>query len=545
MGSHEDRWIICQQDTARVDQSPPFCLLSLHFEDTEEFLCASFNILGLEPNYLAEEIVSIIGNRRLELFEYSAGFLPGSFLLCIPWAFLDCDRVSIEFAGMPADIKKRLIRILRKSNYYAVRGGNRETGTDILFTRNTTHMITLGSHLGSFRFKAGKLIVALRNRVTASHVWASRKDRLMRFFAPGVTESVIIDQSFGVVEPPFNPLESQAAALIVESGSITEWSVDVPQNADIERTARLCYDRHGVYPISFSFPERLNNPVTLSTFPSRKLSQVIPGHPYSFDNPTVYLHQYSDSHLAITHRKAGWDCFRHVEILASGSVPLMLDSSKIPEFSMIHYPKKAMEEVVERALTVGGIPDFDTRKKFNDYYRRHLTSESMVQYMFSMSGTESAKRILFVDTHLPSMVDYQSVLALIGLKQLFGKMCDVLCPVEYIYEGWAGNESELYGRGFGYTRVLPDTSRSEVDLSSHDTLPLQDPNSWGLEGYDALVFGNIYLDIDLAESVLRLFPPEKTMWILGSDRPPNWRETKRLVSSGANVFVRAINSKIR
>ena len=40
---------------------------------------------------------------------------------------------------------------------------------------------------------------------------------------------------------------------------------------------------------------------------------------------------YQNSLFSLTYRKTGWDCLRHYEILASGSIPLFLDLEKCPE----------------------------------------------------------------------------------------------------------------------------------------------------------------------------------------------------------------------
>lgn len=504
-------------------------------------MCSTFNIVATFPNRIAEEVMEVVGDRELKLFEYSAGFLSASFLALLPWASLDSDGVSIQFLGMPAAERRHITGLLRKSNYLAVKGGSRETGTDIVFARATTNPERVINRLRNIRFGAGRLLVALRHYVISAEVWDSRRNRLLRYLAPKSPSSVVLDRKFGLQDVPINSLESQAAALIIESMPLKEWSLELPDDEGIEAAARLCHQRHGVYPISFCFPDSSDCPPRTRSIPTQKLSEVIPGRPYTFEDPTVYLNQYSDSYLAITHRKAGWDCFRHVEIMAGGAIPFMLDVNDIPEFSMIHYPKRGLSEVRARILSNDGVPDFDTRLKFNDYYRRHLTTNSMVRYMFSMAGFEGAEKVLFVDRNLPTMVDYQSVLTLIGVKQVFGQKAEVLHPVDYIYEGWCGDAKQLYGRGFGYTRALRESLRSEMESEPTHSLNCDDPKTWNLETFDALIFGNTFLDIDLAESVLSLFPSKKTIWIVGGDHPPRWQDAERLVASGANVFVRAID----
>ena len=59
-------------------------------------------------------------------------------------------------------------------------------------------------------------------------------------------------------------------------------------------------------------------------------------------------------------RKKGWDCLRHYEIIASGSVPFFEDYESIPKFTMFNYPKTL-------------------QKKANDLYLKTLKNDKMPQ----------------------------------------------------------------------------------------------------------------------------------------------------------------------
>jgi hypothetical protein len=240
----------------------------------------------------------------------------------------------------------------------------------------------------------------------------------------------------------------------------------------------------------------------------------------------------------VTHRKAGWDCFRHVEILSSGSIPLMIDAHEIPEFSMIHYPKDEMRQVRDHALLKGELPNLQSRSYFSEFFNRNLTSKAMAEYLLLLAGLSEAKNILFVDDSLPIAPDYQSVLTLIGLKQLLGSQVSMSSPVDYVYSDWKGDERSLYGRGFGYTRILDPSLRSVSEDKGNpqfQSLPFN-PGS-----FDAVIVGSIQRNASTAREILQRFSPTQTIWIHGEDTPPSWQQTQFLTSSKTNVFVRAIH----
>jgi hypothetical protein len=96
-----------------------------------------------------------------------------------------------------------------------------------------------------------------------------------------------------------------------------------------------------VYPISFGIFEE--NIVSQIPPKSKAFGRVIPGvtstyfHLY---NESLYFQDMGSSLFTITYKKAGWDCLRHYEILASGSLPLFLNIRHCPTQAMSIHPKK-------------------------------------------------------------------------------------------------------------------------------------------------------------------------------------------------------------
>jgi hypothetical protein len=303
------------------------------------------------------------------------------------------------------------------------------------------------------------------------------------------------------------------------------WSIDFDAMHAPRDRARACFDEHGVWPISFSYPRE---PLPLAADPELLVAPIVPGLPYSFADERAYLETYRTAYLGITHRKAGWDCFRHLEILAAGPVPFMLDAQDIPGYAMVHYPTDALRAVRKVVSATGGPPSGTVREGFRTWLRDNLTSRALATYVLESAGLDASAQVLFVDECLPVMPDYQSVLTLIGLQQLLGDHCDLAFPVDYVYEDTRADTTRLYGRGFGYTRALPADLRSRPASVTRD--------------YDAIVIGSISRNKDLAKRLLRESPTRTHIWIHGEDTPPTPREVADLRASGAYLFVRAIHT---
>ena len=305
-------------------------------------------------------------------------------------------------------------------------------------------------------------------------------------------------------------------------------STETPDTIAIE-----CLEEVGVFPLSFSLPDSHSVPEKQKL---RQVARIIPGTPYKFTNQGDYLNEYETSHFALTFRKGGWDCFRHLEIIRSGAIPIMIDARRIPRYSMIHYPKRVMVHVVEHLLTSGDLPTPELRSYFAEHLATYQTSISMARYLLRMSKLENTRRVLFVDQRLSNRVDYLSVMTLIGLKQLLGAQCIALPDPSYLYRDWSGSTHDFYGRGFGYTRVLDPSLRTERHSGASGRLIRRIKQ----DDFDALIVGSISRNGPLATRLLAEFPAERTIWVHGEDVPPSPRELHYLREAKVNVFVRSV-----
>ena len=316
--------------------------------------------------------------------------------------------------------------------------------------------------------------------------------------------------------------------------SVTAISVSpLPSPTDVWEACQQAHRLTGVWPISFSYPlekqERQRQAIGV-------VSPVFPGHRYGFTDEQEYLEMYGAYSFALTHKKDGWDCLRHLEIIYSGSVPFMPDAHRIPPFTMVHYPKQLFQEAASHLRHSGGYVSEDVSRALGTYFNRHLTSKAMANYLLRAAQVEPTDKVLFVDEVLPSMPDYQSVFTLIGLKQALKGRLSVAFPVDYIYDDWQGNALSLYGRGFGYSRSLSAKLRSPGE-SLGETVPLSKES---LLSFDRVVIGSVTRNSEAVAATLAHFPASRTVWIHGEDNGPSTKDMELYKKLGVRAFAREL-----
>ena len=89
-----------------------------------------------------------------------------------------------------------------------------------------------------------------------------------------------------------------------------------------------------VYAITFSIPEL--KIVRGMQHKTKLLSNLIPGNmsTYIYNTEEEYYNEYKSSLFAITTKKSGWDCMRHYEILACGTIPYFPNNENCPKDTM-------------------------------------------------------------------------------------------------------------------------------------------------------------------------------------------------------------------
>lgn len=289
-------------------------------------------------------------------------------------------------------------------------------------------------------------------------------------------------------------------------------------------------------PISFSWP--IEDWEFASRIAKTKTtSSVIPWYPYTFESYELYLKQYQESKYALTFKKGGWDCFRHLEIMASSSLPVMPDIQDCPLLTMHFYPKalfgltlesiRAGEDLYESMIEVQ-----------SSWFKSHLISEQMAKYLLSQFQPLPEK-VYFLDPGLTEQPDYLSVQIYSGLKQLLGKEnVTSVFPADSVFEDWDGNAQALHGRGFGYTRILKSGYRNEAEMDSvvNSTEVLKMASS-----KDLLIIGDVSRNSRLAQEISANTNIEaRKSFVWGYDLAPDRKAREWLESLHGVRFVREI-----
>ena len=104
----------------------------------------------------------------------------------------------------------------------------------------------------------------------------------------------------------------------------------------------------GVHPVSFGFPEE-KIPKTFCK-KIKQISNIIPdfNQNYTFNVESEYYKEYQQSMFAWTWKKAGWDCMRHYEILFNRCLPLFFELNKLPNQTMVDFPRSQIEAYQNR-----------------------------------------------------------------------------------------------------------------------------------------------------------------------------------------------------
>lgn len=307
----------------------------------------------------------------------------------------------------------------------------------------------------------------------------------------------------------------------------------LPNPTEVWEACQRVQHLTGVWPISFSYPlEKQGRPRP----PIGIVSPMFPGHRYGFTDEQEYLGMYGAYSFALTHKKGGWDCLRHLEIMYSGALPFMPDASRIPPFTMVHYPKRLFREVADHLCHSGGYVSEDASRALGTYFNQHLTCKAMASYLLLAAQVEPTDKVLFVDEALPSVPDYQSIFTLIGLKQALRARLSVAFPVDYIYDDWQGNALALYGRGFGYSRSLSATLRGPSE-SLRETVALSEES---LSSFDRVVIGSVTRNATAVAATLAHFPASQTVWIHGEDDGPSTQDMELYKKLGVRAFAREL-----
>lgn len=270
---------------------------------------------------------------------------------------------------------------------------------------------------------------------------------------------------------------------------------------------------------------------------------------YIYDDEQSYYEDYRRSLFAHTKKKAGWDCLRHYEIMSQGCIPLFENLEDCPAKTMTLLPKDLLLEAKQLyASMTSKFDDINTTSSFKnsseyprlleiagdllDHTRRRLTTKALAEYVLEKSGHAGARSVLYISGlgRYGLVPNYMRDLLLQGFKELLGSDCHEVPRVPFIYDDF-GKVTQLYGKGFTYTKNIPSYLRD----NTKDTTCEMDVQS---NEYDVIIYGSYHDGMPMHQHVLRHYGKASIVLICGDDLHDC--DYQKYVDQGYPVFVREL-----
>lgn len=246
-----------------------------------------------------------------------------------------------------------------------------------------------------------------------------------------------------------------------------------------------------LYPISFSIPEEL----ILSYVPEK--TQLFAAK--NFDTEHEYFAEYQRSVYAHTSKGGGWDRLRHYEILANGCIPFFSDLDSLPPKTMSDFPRSLVKQ--------GMLGDHSIVRHLLEYTKQHLTTKCRAEYILNTLGISDVHSVLYVVNN--QSPDYLRDLTFHGFKTIFGTNCIDVEKVAYMYDSFPIEKvSKLYGKGFTYTRRIPDEKCNRLNIEERIKerefdIVIYGSACWGHQTY--------------IETVMNAYEPGEIAFLCGED----------------------------
>jgi hypothetical protein len=294
-----------------------------------------------------------------------------------------------------------------------------------------------------------------------------------------------------------------------------------------------------LFPITFSIPK--DKILTKIPEKIRILSHLIPGNlnTYIYNNETDYYKQYQESLFAITHKKGGWDCMRHYEIMANGCIPYFPNIESCPKNTMALLPKnlilegntlylKYKDKVSIESFTAEELKEcFELIEKILQFTKENLKTTDIARYILSKCSS-TVNKVLFLSAD-PGP-DYLRCLTLQGFKEIFGVDCHDYYKISHIYDDFE-NSHKLYGKGITYTKNISERLRND----NLDDILMEDIIS---KKYDLIIYGSFHRGTPFYEIVSQIYKPDEIVMLCGEDdHICNFQEW---IDKGHIIFVREL-----
>jgi hypothetical protein len=160
----------------------------------------------------------------------------------------------------------------------------------------------------------------------------------------------------------------------------------------------LPQDCYKARPIYFAIPEES----VLTTVPkkTKEYATIIPGDytTYIYDTELEYARGYQEAYFGITHKKGGWDCLRHYEILMNGCIPYFPDILYCPSTTMVSFPKKLVLEC-NNDFAGGELTEGDCDKYIDlllKYTKQNLTTKQLIRTIMTEQHPSRSSKSTYI-----------------------------------------------------------------------------------------------------------------------------------------------------
>ncbi len=340
-----------------------------------------------------------------------------------------------------------------------------------------------------------------------------------------------------------------------------------------------------LHPISFAIPAE--NIVSTIPHKTKSFGQVIPGkhHTYfNLYNESRYFEDLQRSLFHLTYKKGGWDCLRHLEIVAAGSLPLFINITHCPNHTLVLHPKNVYRLILDmpglaisatKEATGGGSTatmnferlEYDLARLDKSLYS--VISAAMLQYTRNVLSTTALasyvldtmlgyskghlfsakpKQVLYLshEDHDLDKGDYLTDQLLHGLKKLLGEAAVVDFPrrdclykpaVDLNTTDYLRHKKKLYGNGFSWGLTLDaflGTSERDMNVIRDNVVNRR---------YDMVILGSGHRDgwaakLHFWDLVCKHYNPLEVGWVDGSDNHPSRKMLLKYGNCAGHMFSR-------
>jgi len=275
---------------------------------------------------------------------------------------------------------------------------------------------------------------------------------IMSFFSEKKTQRYI---------PKTNFYKSQSLNKIEDTDILTE--IAPLSHHDVYNVHLHTYLKSSIFPLSYCIPDEyivsddvLHNKISL-------IAPLIPGDTSTYvfgpEQETDYCKMYQTALFAHTHKKGGWDCLRHYEILGNGCIPIFPDLLHCPPTTLTTLPKELIMEANQKLLPW----NFNNKTLYDEYWKKIIThmrencsASATTNYFMDKIGYQPKNVLLIMGN---CGINYTRETFWIGMKRYIqqqGGSAVEYPKMDFMYDTYSESNNRLYGNGFTYSRKLKD-----------------------------------------------------------------------------------------